>query len=188
VKKTEDLARRLAAFTSRLPDRARRAAASVELDDAALLRTLPRGARYDAVITSPPYAGTYDYVAHHALRLRWLGLDARPLDAGEIGARRHYAKLSAEAAHDAWAGELGRFLDPLARVLEPGAPAILLMADSAVASAPLRADAIVAGLAREHGFVPAARASQPRPHFHGPGQRAFRDEPRREHALLLRRA
>jgi hypothetical protein len=64
---------------------------------------------------------------------------------------------------------------------------ILVMADSAVGSIPLRADDIVAETARDCGFVPAARASQDRPHFHGPTAAAFRDRPRAEHALLLRR-
>jgi hypothetical protein len=36
--------------------------------------------------------------------------------------------------------------------------------------------------------VPAARASQLRPHFHGPTAKAFRDRPRAEHAILLRKA
>ncbi|HEY2517289.1 MAG TPA: hypothetical protein VGI39_40730, partial [Polyangiaceae bacterium] len=187
VKKTEDLARRLAAFGALLPS-PRPPAARVELDDATALRSLERGLKVSAVITSPPYAATYDYVAHHALRLRWLGLDARPLEAGEIGARRRYASLSPEQAHDEWVQELGRFLTALARVLPSGAPAILLMADSAVGHTPLRADDIVAELARDHGFVPAARASQARPHFHGPTRHAFTDRPRAEHALLLRRS
>jgi hypothetical protein len=63
-----------------------------------------------------------------------------------------------------------------------------VMADSAVGREALRADAIVASVARRTGFLPAALASQPRPHFHGATVAAFRDEPRMEHALLLRRA
>ena len=63
-----------------------------------------------------------------------------------------------------------------------------MMADSASKGVALRADDIVAALARPHGFVPAARASQERTHFHGPTRHAFRDRPRAEHALLLRRA
>ena len=72
VKKTEDLARRLARFTSLVGEPApapRAPFARVELDDATALRTIDD--TVDAIITSPPYAATYDYVAHHALRLRW---------------------------------------------------------------------------------------------------------------------
>jgi DNA modification methylase len=185
VKKTEDLARRVTAFASLLP-RPAPPEVRIELDDATALRTV--SGPVDAVVTSPPYAATYDYSAHHALRLRWLGLDARPLDAGEIGARRNYASLDPSAAAEAWSREVARFLHAIARVLPPGSPAVLLMADSATGGVALRADEIVASLARSEGFIPAARASQERPHFHGPTMRAFRDRPRAEHALLLRRA
>ena len=37
-------------------------------------------------------------------------------------------------------------------------------------------------------FRKEARATQVRPHFHGPTMAAFRNRPRAEHALLLRRA
>jgi hypothetical protein len=40
---------------------------------------------------------------------------------------------------------------------------------------------------RACGFIPVARASQERPHFHGPTMAAFSDRPRAEHAILLRR-
>ena len=43
-------------------------------DDATILKKVETGS-IDAVVTSPPYVATYDYLAHHALRLRWLGLD-----------------------------------------------------------------------------------------------------------------
>jgi hypothetical protein len=63
----------------------------------------------------------------------------------------------------------------------------MVIADSSVGEIPLRADEIVAATARECGFFPSARASQPRPHFHGPGLIAFRDKPRAEHAIALRK-
>ena len=43
------------------------------------------------VVTSPPYAGTYDYAEQHRLRFDFLGIRHRAFDEGEIGA--------AEAAH-----------------------------------------------------------------------------------------
>ncbi len=39
-----------------------------------LMRTLP-DARFDMVITSPPYANRYDYTRTYALELAWLGFD-----------------------------------------------------------------------------------------------------------------
>jgi hypothetical protein len=98
-------------------------------------------------------------------------------------------------ARASWERELARFLTALARVTKRGAPVVLLIADSATPRGPrgdrpeaLRADVIVADAAEHIGsFVPVARASQARPHFHGPTVDAFVDKPRAEHALLLRR-
>ncbi len=197
VQKAEDLAARLAAFGKLVPSAGpdglpagRRPSVPpvfVAQDDATELKSLPVGT-VDAVLTSPPYAATYDYLAHHALRLRWLGLDASPLQRGEIGSRSAYAKLKPKQARAAWAAELGKFLRAVARVLPAGGPLVMVMADSAVGDVAIRADEVAAEVGRACGFVPTARASQPRPHFLGPTAKAFRARPRAEHALLLRKA
>ena len=192
VRKTEELVQRFAEFAELLPKPFPRS--RVLLDDAGQLNKLEESS-VDAVITSPPYVATYDYIAHHELRMRWLGLDIRRLASGEIGARRHYERLSPEEARAAWERELAKFFTALARVTKKGAPVILLIADSATPRGPrgeppraLRADVIVADTAAHvRSFEPIARASQARPHFHGPTVSAFIDEPRAEHALLLRR-
>jgi hypothetical protein len=182
ARKTEELARRLADFAALVapgtpPPR-------VTLDDATRLRTVA-ASTVDAVVTSPPYVATYDYLAHHALRMRWLGLDARALAAGEMGARRRYAKLDVEGARAAWTRELAAALRALSRVCRKGARVTLVLADSAVDGEALRADALVAAVAPDAGFAPLARASQRRPHFHGPTSRAFEAAPRAEHAIAL---
>jgi DNA modification methylase len=156
------------------------------LDDATRLTSVPDRS-IDLVLTSPPYAGTYDYLAHHALRMRWLGLDARPLERGEMGARRRYGLLDAAAAREAWVDELRAMLGSVERVLRRGASLVLLIADSVVAGQALWADEMVAAASRGTHIECVARASQSRPHFHRPSANAFRDRPRAEHALLLRR-
>ncbi len=192
VRKTEELARRLdelAALLPKPPPKAR-----VFLDDATKLAKV-KDRSIDAVITSPPYAVTYDYLQHHQMRMRWLGLDEKPLAKGEIGARRSYQRLGPDDAYRKWAGELDALFRALGRVTKPGASVVLLIADSATARGPrgeapvaLRADDVVAEVAqRGRTFVPVARASQARPHFHGATATAFTDRPRFEHALLLQR-
>lgn len=200
VMKAEELARRFDDFSVLLrnartarhapPPRAR-----VYEDDATLLRKVDDRS-IDAVITSPPYVATYDYLQHHELRMRWLGLDARKLARGEIGARRNYERLSPDRAMASWEGELAKLFHSLARVMKRGAPLVLLIADSASSRGPggqrseaIRADDVVARVANAGGeLVPVARASQARPHFHGPTRGAFDERPRYEHALLLRRS
>lgn len=192
VRKTEELAERFAEFAELLPKPTPRA--RVLLDDAAKLAKVDEGS-VDAVITSPPYVATYDYLAHHELRMRWLDLDTRRLAKDELGARRHYERMTPDEARASWERELEKFLRALARVTKRGAPVVLLIADSATPRGPrgerpeaLRADEIVADTAAHvKTFEPVARASQARPHFHGPTVAAFFDKPRSEHALLLRR-
>lgn len=185
MQKAEDWATRLGAFSRALPTPTP-PRGDVSLDDATVLKAVRDGAA-DAIVTSPPYAATYDYLYHHELRLRWLGLDAGGLARGELGGRAAYRRMNEADAPAAWAWEVGRFLKAAHRVLKPGAPLVLVMADSAVRSVAIRADEVVGDVADECGFRAVARASQPRPHFHEPSAAAFRDRPRREHALLLRR-
>ena len=187
VKKAIELAERLRAFRALAPEPW--CTAHVMLDDATRLTRI-RPASIDAVISSPPYAATYDYLQHHAMRMRWLGLDTRGLDNGEMGARRAYRGMAAADARRAWGEELMALLSALSRVMKPGAPLVLLVADSAVGSGrevkPLRADDMVPRAAHHQGdFEPIARASQARPHFHPATALAFAKKPRFEHALLL---
>jgi len=185
VRKAEELASRLADVAALAPADA--VPATIEIDDAARLRTVG-ASTVDAVVTSPPYVATYDYLDHHALRMRWLGLDTHAFSAGEMGARRRYDRLDVDAARAAWQRELAAVLRSMSRVCRTGARVAVLVADSAVDGVAIRAPASVAAVATGAGFVVVARASQARPHFHGPTADAFRDAPRAEHAIVLRKA
>jgi hypothetical protein len=184
VRKTEELAARLADMQALAPPGAR--PAQVEVDDASRLRTVA-ASTVDAVVSSPPYVATYDYLDHHALRMRWLGLDVHAFATGEMGARRRYDRLDARSAGDAWRRELTNMLRSMSRVCRPGARVALLVADSAVDGVAIRGHSSVAAVAGDAGFTMVARASQARPHFHGPTVEAFRDAPRAEHAIVLRK-
>ncbi|MCU0681988.1 MAG: site-specific DNA-methyltransferase, partial [Polyangiaceae bacterium] len=186
VKKTEELLARLDAYREALPPRA--PPPVVREGDARQIEppSLPTLA---LALTSPPYPGTYDYLHHHALRLRWLSLDAEAFDRREIGSRRHLNDLPFDEALDHWEADLAAVLDPIGRRLGPGAAIVLVMGDSVLAGRALDAGRSVQQLAPRAGLRLAARASQPRPHFHTPTRRAFgAGAPRREHALLLRPA
>ncbi len=183
VKKAEDLAARYETLLSLLPSPTPKV--FVAQADAKNLKPVDTNVA-DVVITSPPYAATYDYVEHHELRMRWLGMDRETLAKDELGARRHYAELTADAALKRWEDELAAFFKALSRVTKSGANVVLLMADSAVSNTALRADTIVDRVASAGGiFTAKARASQARPHFHPGTQAAFHESPRMEHALLL---
>ncbi len=143
-------------------------------------------ASVDAVITSPPYAGTYDYVDQHGLRLAFLGWSEREFEAREIGARRHF-RGSRERAMDQFGQDLGRVLDEIGRVLLPGGLAAVVIGDSLAGGKAVYADDVIRELTRKPLRV-RAWASQARPTRGAAEARAFSDREKREHILLLEKA
>jgi hypothetical protein len=136
------------------------------------------------VVSSPPYAGTYDYAEHQRLRFDFLALRHRSFDEGEIGSRRSFA--SDPRAEQAWRGALADALDAIARALAPGRPAALVIGDSVAGSRAVYAlDDLRGALTDELVFE--AWASQHRPMLGGREPRAFGDRPKAEHIVLLRR-
>lgn len=138
----------------------------------------------DLVVTSPPYPGVFDYLDHHELRLRWLGMKANHFAQDEIGARRQMGALG-DSALLRWRADLSEVLRAVHRVLRPGALAAFVIADSVVARRPLWADELLIELAPKNGFIVRAVASQRRPYFHEPTARAFEARPRKEHVVVL---
>jgi hypothetical protein len=182
-RRVEELARQLDAFARLVP---RGAPPPQAFEGDARVLDGVADASVDLAVTSPPYPGVYDYVEHHAARLRWLGFDASGFEGTEIGSRRELHPLGPRAVRR-WKEDFGRVLGALARVLRPGGAVVMLIADSAIGSEPIFADDVGHALAPNAGLRLAAAASQERPHFHGPTQAAFRTRPRCEHALLFRK-
>lgn len=185
LKKTSELCRQLAAYRDSLPAAAPRA--SCTLGDA---RKLPGLAARSVtlVVSSPPYPGVYDYLAHHDDRLRWLGLSTRDFEKLEMGSRRELSVESFGPALARWERDLGATLAALSRALTAEGRVVLLIADSTLAGKPLYAERVVEKAAPAAGLELLARASQARPHFHGGSREAFVKRPRQEHLLALGRA
>jgi hypothetical protein len=139
-----------------------------------VLADVPGRPRADLVLTSPPYGGTYDYLAHHALRLDWLGLRDASFDRAEIGARRR-----THAVGD-WDRELGEALAAMRGTLRGrDARIALVIGDAQIGPRRLDAHDHVVDLAPRVGLAPVAAASEDRPdHLGGPD--------RREHVIVLR--
>lgn len=138
-----------------------------------------------AVVTSPPYAGTYDYAEHQRLRFDFLGLRHRDLDAGELASRRAF-EHDPHAAERAWHDGLADALTAIARALPPGRRAALVVGDSVALGRALFAldvlrDVLPGDLAIE------AWASQHRPMLGKVERDAFGERPKAEHAVVLRR-
>jgi hypothetical protein len=155
-----------------------------EMDARKLGDIVPAGTA-GGIITSPPYAGTYDYADHQRLRFDFLALRHRELDAGEIGSRRSFATTNAEAERW-WRKALRDVMDTISRALAVGATAAIVIGDSVTRTrAHYALDDVREALTDE--LVLEAWASQLRPMLGITEKRAFGDRPKAEHILLLRR-
>lgn len=136
-----------------------------------------------AVITSPPYPGTYDYADNQRLRFDFLGLRHKAMDDGEIGARRGF-EHDPRAAHARWRSDLTAVLRGIAGVLAPGRPAALVIGDSLAAGRAIDAleelKACGAGALRLVGW-----ASQTRAKLGTAELRAFAGRDKFEHVVIL---
>jgi len=184
ARKALELTRGLAALAETMPDDT--PAAEVRLDDATQLETMNDDA-IDAIITSPPYANTYDYVSHHERRYRWLDMDAEALRSNELGAARSFAVPEAgrlRFEHDVFA-----LVRTFARVLHVGGTAFVVTADGALADG-RRIDMVelFVRASRDAGLPLVARVSQTRETFDRPSHRAFSRHPKREHLFAFRRS
>jgi hypothetical protein len=184
VKRLDEMTRQLAAYDAVVSRDT--PAAQLKKDDARLLSTVEPSS-VDLVITSPPYPGVYDYLDHHADRLRWLGMDARGLAEREMGSRRRMNALPRTAVRAHWQTDFDRTLAAVAKTLRKGKLACFVIGDTAVAGEVLRADEIAKAGAKAAGFECVAVASQKRPQFHAESTRTFGGAPRMEHVIVLQR-
>ena len=173
-----ELARGLAALERRTP--AGTPAPEVTEGDA---RALPMPAAAAAlVVSSPPYAGTYDYAALHDARFLWLGLSPKKFRRSQLGAR---ADQVGDVAGASWRVQQAEFMAEIARILRPGGRALLVVGDGVVDGRAEYAPDGIAAAGEPVGLVPVARASQARPMHDRRLVEIFGAEPRREHLLLL---
>jgi SAM-dependent methyltransferase len=139
----------------------------------------------DLVLSSPPYAGVYDYAQHHAVRFRWLGLPMEQFRRRQLGERGGGDHLGVPPT--GWLEGRRRWLVEMGRVLRPDGAAVLVVGDGVVGDRAEDAAGAVARDSRAAGLRLVARASQERPTRDKRLIEIFGDQARREHILLLRR-
>lgn len=174
VRRGEELSLRWEQYAAEA--RAETAAPQLYEGDARRLPELLGEAKFDLVITSPPYGGTYDYVDHHSLRYPWLGLEAARFSRHEMGARRRLSQSSDGVTR--WNQEVRQFLRSLRAVMSPQGMAVLVLGDGDVAGTRVEADAQLRSLAPAVGLEVSAVVSEEKPDW---GGRRLR----REHLILL---
>lgn len=148
------------------------------LDDARALPDVVGKRKASLVVTSPPYAGTYDYASHHALREPWLGVKAQRLARNEIGARRTVSGKDGKAR---WDAEVLAVLRAMSSSLLKDGLAVLVVGDGEIGHERVPADEQLARLAPQAALEVAAVASAPRTDWRGGPDRL-------EHLVALRHA
>jgi hypothetical protein len=178
--RAEELARSLAALESKTPPGT--PAPRIALGDARKLAHLPDGV-FHLVVSSPPYAGTYDYAEHHDVRFLWLGLPRADFDRAQVGARTE--NLGSPVKR--WRADRQRWLAEMGRVLRRGGSAVLVVGDGVVGGGPEDAAQAIADEAPKAGFTLLGGASQSRPPRDRRLSEIFAGHPRQEHVVVLRR-
>jgi SAM-dependent methyltransferase len=137
----------------------------------------------DLVLSSPPYAGVYDYAEYHAVRFLWLGLPMEDFRQRQLGERN----VGSGSAAIEWQTGRRKWLLEMARVLRPGAAVVLVVGDGVVGDQPEDAATAVTHDAQGVGLTFVASASQERPTRDNRLRAIFGTKLRREHVLLLRK-
>ena len=142
-----------------------------------------RAASVDLIVSSPPYAGTYDYAYQHETRFTWLGLQQRRFEETQLGGRARGLGASPQEwleGRRKWLGEMGR-------VLRAGGHTVLVVGDGVVGERHEDAAEAVAAAAPKAGLAAVARASQARPLRDSRLRELLGDQQRFEHIVLLRK-
>jgi hypothetical protein len=182
VERAKELSRGLAELAAAVPEGT--PAPEVESCDARRLEAFDDAA-FDLILTSPPYAGIYDYEAEHAVRFSWLGLPRDATKTAQWGVRDDALGGTNPGA---WIDGRRRWIAEMARVLKRGGRAVMVVGDGVVGARVEDAAAATAAAGDAVGLRFVARASQARHPLSAPVAKLFAGSPRREHVLLFAKA
>ena len=104
----------------------------------------------DIVITSPPYANTYDYYLYHKFRKRWLDIDVKFAQNNEIGSRREYSSLKKPA--EQWTTDLKLCFAEMYRLIKKEGLAFIVIGDSVIKKQLIKIDEVICNFMPEIGF------------------------------------
>ena len=104
----------------------------------------------DLIITSPPYANTYDYYLYHKFRKRWLDLNVQFAQYNEIVSRREYSSLKKNP--EKWIKDLKICFAEMNRVLKKNKLAFVVIGDSVIKKELMKIDEIIKGFSASVGF------------------------------------
>jgi site-specific DNA-methyltransferase (cytosine-N4-specific) len=139
----------------------------------------------DLIITSPPYANTYDYYLYHKFRKRWLDLDVNFAQYNEIGSRREYSSLKKPSSQ--WAADLKKCLCEMYRLLKKSGLAFIVIGDSVINKELIKMNNVVSLLADEIGFTVCNIASSDLSKHSKMFNPAFAQKNKKEHLVVMKK-
>ena len=92
----------------------------------------------DHIVTSPPYANTYDYYLYHKFRMYWLDYDVNKVRNEEIGSRNKHSSQKKDIYN--FTNSLQQCMKECNRVLKPQKFAVVVIGDSILKGKLHRAD------------------------------------------------
>lgn len=114
-------------FSSLVPNN--KISVSVFADDTRTLRSI-KTKTVDIIITSPPYANTYDYYLYHKHRKYWLDMDVKTVMENEIGSRREFSSL--KKLPSKWIDDAKKTMAQMYRITKKGGRVFIIIGDSVI--------------------------------------------------------
>lgn len=139
----------------------------------------------DIIITSPPYANTYDYYLYHKFRKRWLDLDVEFAQYNEIGSRREFSSLKKPSQK--WTDDLKQCFFEMNRVLKSSGNAFIVIGDSVIDKTMVKIDEVISLFSDETGFRIEKITSGDLAHKSSGFNPAFAKKGKREHLIHLQK-
>lgn len=95
----------------------------------------------DMIITSPPYANTYDYYLYHKHRKYWLDMDIKYAQSNEIGSRHEFSSLKENPLK--WEEDIKKCLIEMKRITQKNGKIFLIIGDSVINKKIIKMDKII---------------------------------------------
>lgn len=113
----------------------------------------------DIIITSPPYANTYDYYLYHKHRKYWLGMDIKFAQMNEIGSRREFSSL--KESPNKWEEDIEKCLLEMKRIIKNGGSIFIIIGDSVINKKLIKMNKMVKNLSERVGLKHVECVSMP---------------------------
>lgn len=139
----------------------------------------------DIIITSPPYANTYDYYLYHKFRKRWLDIDVKFAQNNEIGSRREYSSLKKPA--EQWSIDLKLCFSEMFRLIKKDGLAFIVIGDSVIKKQLIKIDEVICNFMPEIGFKVCKVISSNLSNHSRMFNPTFTQKDKKEHLIILKK-